>query len=177
MCSSDLYDRKMNDGPLRRVVARAHEAKVDPEKVSRAAFSMAVRPVFTAHPTQAARRSVLLKLRRVADILLDESLSASQRRSALAEIIDLLWQTDELRLQRPHVLDEARNALFFLDDMTQGPLVQVLSDLAGAFQELGVDLPPNSRPLSFGSWIGGDRDGNPFVTPEVTADEIGRAHV
>ncbi|MCH1404336.1 MAG: phosphoenolpyruvate carboxylase, partial [Candidatus Nanopelagicales bacterium] len=112
------------------------------------------------------------KLRRIADVLLDQGLSDRERERRLAQVIDLLWQTDELRLERPQVLDEARNALYYLDDLTRGPLAQVLDDLADSFRDLGVELPPDARPVSFGSWIGGDRDGNPFVTPDVTADVV-----
>ena len=165
-------DRRDKAGPLHRVVDAARAANVDRDLVEQVASAMSVRPVFTAHPTEAARRSVLVKLRRIADILLNVDLSESERSRQLAEMIDLLWQTDELRLERPQVLDEARNALYYLDDLTRGPLGRVLEDLAGAFAQLGVELPPDARPISFGSWIGGDRDGNPFVTPEVTKDVV-----
>ena len=165
-------DRREKAGPLHRVVDAARSANVDRGLVAQVASAMSVRPVFTAHPTEAARRSVLVKLRRIADILLNVDLSDSERSRQLAEMIDLLWQTDELRLERPQVLDEARNALYYLDDLTRGPLGRVLEDLAGAFAQLGVELPPDARPISFGSWIGGDRDGNPFVTPEVTNDVV-----
>ena len=165
-------DRKARSGPLHRVVDAARGSGVDRELVQQVAAAMSVRPVFTAHPTEAARRSVLVKLRRIADILLDTTASNSDRARSLAEVIDLLWQTDELRLERPQVLDEARNALYYLDDLTRGPLGKVLEDLAASFAELGVELPPDSRPVSFGSWIGGDRDGNPFVTPQVTTDVV-----
>ncbi len=165
-------DRHVHSGPLHRVVDAAREANLDPALVGQMASAMSVRPVFTAHPTEAARRSVLVKLRRIADVLLDQGLSDRERERRLAQVIDLLWQTDELRLERPQVLDEARNALYYLDDLTRGPLAQVLDDLADSFRDLGVELPPDARPVSFGSWIGGDRDGNPFVTPDVTADVV-----
>lgn len=165
-------DRRTRSGPLHRVVDAARAAGVERDLVAEVAAAMSVRPVFTAHPTEAARRSVLVKLRRIADILLDVGASDSERERTLAEVIDLLWQTDELRLERPQVLDEARNALYYLDDLTRGPLGKVLTDLATGFAELGVELPADARPVSFGSWIGGDRDGNPFVTPKVTTDVV-----
>ena len=125
-----------------------------------------VRPVFTAHPTEAARRSILGKLGQISQ-LLDQSISDVQERS-LEETVDLLWQTDELRLGAPEPLDEAMNALYYLDDLFTLTIPNVLDDFARELKRLGIELSPTSRPLSFGTWIGGDRDGNPNVTPEVT---------
>lgn len=129
-----------------------------------------VRPVFTAHPTEAARRSVLSKLGIIAE-LLDEKKSAQSERG-LAEAVDLLWQTDELRLGRPEPLDEAVNALYYLDDLFVITVPTVLDDFARELERLGVKIEPTSRPLSFGTWIGGDRDGNPNITASVTQSAI-----
>src|SRR6266545_1632244 len=120
----------------------------------------------------AARRSILSKLRAVADELDAEAAQAAlygatgpgPTNRRLAELIDLLWQTDELRLDRPDPTDEARNAVY------------LLTDLADALRGLGVDTPPAARPLTFGTWIGGDRDGNPYVTPAVTRDVLTIQH-
>lgn len=164
----EVQDRRRSQGGLLSQVATEAKAHgVTPEKAAALAERMSIRPVFTAHPTEAARRSVLAKQRRIADLLLDDG--AEHRSERIAELVDLLWQTDELRLAQPTVLDEARNALYYLDELSRGPLAEVLADLARAFADLGVILPPNATPLTFGSWIGGDRDGNPFVTPAVTA--------
>jgi phosphoenolpyruvate carboxylase len=120
---------------------------------------------------------VLLKLKRIAE-LLSEKYSTSSLTTVnddqFSEIIDLLWQTDELRLERPEVLDEARNAMNYLDDAATGALPEVLQELNRIAFELGVGekLKPTDTPLTFGSWIGGDRDGNPFVTPEVTTNVL-----
>ena len=173
----DVLDAYVSSGsPLAKVVTEALSpeslARYTPEQVAQIASNMSVRPVFTAHPTEAARRSVLIKLRKIADTLMDQRVSDVTRTARLAELIDLLWQTDELRLEKPQVLDEARNALYYMNDLTRGPLGEVLHDLANAFDQLGVTLPADSRPISFGSWIGGDRDGNPFVTPELTAEVV-----
>ncbi|MSW74395.1 MAG: phosphoenolpyruvate carboxylase [Actinobacteria bacterium] len=129
-----------------------------------------VRPVFTAHPTEAARRSILNKLGRVAT-LLDQSTDPNQN-ARLAETIDLLWQTDELRVGRPEPLDEAMNALYYLDDLFRMTVPEVLNDFRNEMARLNIELPVTARPLSFGSWIGGDRDGNPNVTAEVTTDAM-----
>jgi phosphoenolpyruvate carboxylase len=129
-----------------------------------------VRPVFTAHPTEAARRSILNKLGEIAK-LLDQDLNPDQS-SRLAETIDLLWQTDELRLDRPEPLDEALNALYYLDDLAKHTVPEVLNDFARELKRLEIDLPVTARPLTFGTWIGGDRDGNPNITAQVTEDAV-----
>ncbi len=129
-----------------------------------------VRPVFTAHPTEASRRSVLNKLALISDLL--ETPNSKVKNSRLSEAIDLLWQTDELRVERPLVIDEAVNALYYLDDLFRLTVPEVLEDFATEVSRLGVELLPDARPLSFGTWIGGDRDGNPNVTPDVTRETI-----
>ena len=132
--------------------------------------AMSVRPVFTAHPTEAARRSVLNKLGSIAD-LLDDPRNPSQQ-DRLAETIDLLWQTDELRLGRPEPLDEALNALYYLDDLFTKTVPEVLNDFVKEMKRIDVEVPLTARPLSFGNWIGGDRDGNPNITAQVTTDAM-----
>ena len=164
-------DRRASGGVLQRTADRIAEANISADEIAQIVSQLNVRPVFTAHPTEAARRSVLVKLRRIADFLY--SPVHPRLRDRLAEVVDLLWQTDELRLERPEVLDEARNALYYLDEIMRTSLGHVLEDLEGALSSLGVKLPADARPLTMGSWIGGDRDGNPFVTPEVTANVFG----
>jgi phosphoenolpyruvate carboxylase len=145
-----------------------HEIKLEDLKEWLADFS--VRPVFTAHPTEASRRSVLSKLALISDLL--EAPVGRVRDARLSEAIDLLWQTDELRVERPLVIDEAVNALYYLDDLFRLTVPEVLDDFAAEVSRLGVTIEPTAKPLSFGTWIGGDRDGNPNVTPDVTRETI-----
>ena len=145
-----------------------HEIKSEDLKNWLADFS--VRPVFTAHPTEASRRSVLSKLAFISDLL--EAPASRVRDARLSEAIDLLWQTDELRVERPLVIDEAVNALYYLDDLFRLTVPEVLDDFATEVARLGVTISPTAKPLSFGTWIGGDRDGNPNVTPDVTRETI-----
>jgi phosphoenolpyruvate carboxylase len=138
-------------------------------------------PVFTAHPTEIARRSVLFKRRRMGEFLEkldripipDEELTALEE--ALTAEITALWQTDEVRSRRPMVADEIRMGLDYYD-------VSIFETLPGLYQEVsaalaneyGLKIEMADLPLllAFGSWIGGDRDGNPYVTTEVTREAI-----
>jgi phosphoenolpyruvate carboxylase len=179
----DLRRRRAAEGGwLDRAARLIRERNVPVAEIAAAADHLGVRPVFTAHPTEAARRSILAKLRAVADELDAEATSratyGSDAREAvrsehrLAELIDSLWQTDELRLTRPDPRDEARNAVYYLTDLAAESAPRVLADLATILGELGVEVPTTARPLTFGTWIGGDRDGNPYVTPVVTRDVL-----
>jgi len=132
--------------------------------------NFSVRPVFTAHPTEAARRSVLSKMTTIAQLL--EAPESKVQTQRLAESIDLLWQTDELRLGRPEPLDEAINSIYYLDELLIESVPEVLAEFASEVKRLGIDLSLTARPLSFGTWIGGDRDGNPHITADVTKATI-----
>jgi phosphoenolpyruvate carboxylase len=176
----DLSRRRAREGGwLDQAARQISERGVPADDIAAAARRLAIRPVFTAHPTEAARRSILSKLRAIADQLDAEAAGAAlygaprggaDRR--LAELIDLLWQTDELRLDRPDPRDEARNAVYYLRDLYADAAPRVLGDLAETLAGLGVQTPPTGRPVTFGSWIGGDRDGNPYITARVTRDVL-----
>jgi phosphoenolpyruvate carboxylase len=163
---------------LSRAVDKIIDAQKNPssghefthEDIQKWVNELQVRPVFTAHPTEAARRSILGKLSEISNLLdLPNSESKNER---LAETVDLLWQTDELRLDRPEPLDEAMNALYYLDDLAKQTVPEVLNDFARELKRINIDLPVTARPLTFGTWIGGDRDGNPNITPQITEDAV-----
>jgi phosphoenolpyruvate carboxylase len=141
-------------------------------------------PVFTAHPTEVARRSVMFKRRRISDLLeqldriplSDEQLEHLEK-SLLAEIT-ALWETDEVRSRRPTVADEVKMGLDYYEASIFATLPGLYAEIAAAFEaEYGLSLSFAEMPvlLTFGSWIGGDRDGNPYVTPEVTREALAMA--
>ncbi len=145
-----------------------------------------VRPVFTAHPTEARRASVLAHLRAVAELLAvrdDPQATPETRRRAteglLAEIT-ALWQTDEVRARRPTPLDEVQTGLYYLERSAWAVAPVLFRDLQEAVQDYAPEARGSVRPfVRFGSWMGADRDGHPLVTVEVTERtlELQRARV
>src|SRR5882757_10970592 len=134
-----------------------------------------LRPVFTAHPTEASRQSVLGTLRRVADVLDRDATPGNtdphtERR--LAQLVDLLWQTDEIRPGKPTVADEARAIAYYLERLGEHTVPDVLEQLDDALGAVELRLPEHARPIQLGCWVGGDRDGNPNVSPAVTFDSL-----
>ncbi len=171
-------------GELRGTLRAMREAGISAEKAMQWLSRILVVPVFTAHPTEIARRTVLMKRRRMGEFLerLDpipapeEELAAMEE--ALTAEITALWQTDEVRSRRPAVADEVRMGLDYYDVSIFDTLPGLYAEVAAALKsEYGLDVELTELPLllRFGSWIGGDRDGNPFVTPEVTRQAIAAA--
>jgi phosphoenolpyruvate carboxylase len=152
-------------------------ARLEPEEVAATVASLRIRPVLTAHPTEAKRRTVLTKLARVANALqrLDTERLAPETRAGLvdhlAEEIASLWLTEETRVRPPTVIDEVRNGLYWIDATLFDLVPRLHRELRDALAKHGVDADP-ARFLRFGSWIGGDRDGNPYVTVAVTEQAL-----
>ncbi len=139
---------------------------------------MLIMPVFTAHPTESRRRTIRQILEHISDSLnkLDSSFAFKHEsiREELAEYITLLWQSDESRKRRPTVMDEVRNTgLYFFENSLFDVVPQIYAELesalAAAWPDENLEAPPV---LKFGSWIGGDRDGNPFVKNETTESAL-----
>ncbi|KQP85122.1 phosphoenolpyruvate carboxylase [Aeromicrobium sp. Leaf291] len=175
-----------SEGPLAGTFGRIEEAladgSLDADLLTSVLARVEYRPVFTAHPTEASRRTVLRLLRKVAEAvreLEDPRRPASETATGerrLAELIDLLWQTDELRVVRPEPQDEARTAVYYLRSIASEVVPGLLDELDRQAARVGVELPETSRPLRFGTWAGGDRDGNPNVTPDVTLEVLHLQH-
>ncbi|MEX1006096.1 MAG: phosphoenolpyruvate carboxylase [Acidimicrobiia bacterium] len=163
-------------------VDRILEADLDPELVSAVIGRLELRPVFTAHPTEAARRTLLTKLRRVAELLGERSdpRSTDSERVRIdrrvAELIDQIWQTDELRANRPTPMDEARSAVFYLDQLASDVLPDLGDEIAVQLGRLTDETAARGPVIRFGTWVGGDRDGNPNVTPELTMQVLEMQH-
>ena len=159
-------------------VANLKEMGVDEFEMADLLARLHVELVFTAHPTQAKRRTVLSKLRRISEALYELRLrdltpaeEAALRQRIVAEVTGL-WVTDRSRTDKPSVTDEVRTGLFYFDTVLWETLPHIYASMA---QALAAHYPALSLPerfLTFGSWIGGDRDGNPNVTADVTAETL-----
>ena len=164
-------------GSLRGTLSRMREAGLSGAEALKFLQEVEVTPVFTAHPTEVGRRVVLFKRKRIARVLqeLDRlpltAAAAAQGQEAMLSEITALWQTDEMRRTQPTVHDEIRMGLNHYPGSLIVPLPMFYEDIAEAFREVfSLDLSPQELPtvVRFGSWTGGDRDGNPFVTTDST---------
>jgi phosphoenolpyruvate carboxylase len=178
--------RKAGPGPLHESVAasiaelRSHGAS--DADIEAGLARLEVHPVLTAHPSEARRRTLLHHLEnaaRLIDQLDDERAPAAERANVLEALrarITLIWQTAEARVERPSVLDEVQSVLYVLAGTVYDVLPLVQRSIDAATRPLPV---ADAIRLRFGSWVGGDRDGNPAVTPDVTraAARLARAAV
>ncbi len=172
------------EGSFRGTFRRMRAAGIDAEQALEVLRRIKVVPVFTAHPTEVARRTVLLKRRRIGKQLerLDRlPLTEADARRFEALIfgeVTSLWQTDEVRLEKPLVTDEIRMGLDHYPFSLFAALPRLYDELVDSLRAVyEIDLQDSEVPnlLFFGSWIGGDRDGNPFVTPSSTREALQRA--
>jgi phosphoenolpyruvate carboxylase len=170
-------------GSLRGTLRRLKAAGVSRDEALALLKKICITPVFTAHPTEVARRSVMFKRRSISDLL--ERLDAiplppaelDALQTALLGEITALWQTDDVRNARPTVRDEVRMALDYFEASLFETMPVLYAEIASALDaEFPAESPMQVSELPivvrFGSWIGGDRDGNPFVTAETTAESL-----
>jgi len=141
--------------------------------------ALSIELVFTAHPTESKRRTLLTKLRRLAELLRRRAAADGESAvidpQAVEREIASLWLTDRSRVARPEVADEAKTGLWYFDTTLYQTLPTLQADFERALRRHYPGVKPPARWLTFGSWIGGDRDGNPNVTAAVTA-EVLRLH-
>ncbi len=177
------YERQTDQPPqigsLADLVLRLRRAEVPAEAVRDALAATSISLVLTAHPTQASRLTILRKQRLISDLLerLDvQGLTPRERHLALDDLrreVLLLWQTSEVRQERPTLSDEVRTGLYYFDAVFFETVVDVYEELelhlARHYPDANLTVP---RIMHFGTWIGGDRDGNPNVTPQVTSETM-----
>ncbi len=171
-------------GSFRGTLARMKEAGISAADAIAALNQIAITPVFTAHPTEVARQTVLLKRRRIAQELerLDHlpltSEEAEDCENNIRAEVTSLWQTDEVRMAKPTVDDEIRMGLRYFRFSLFASLPRLYDEIVESFRDIyGMVLDESSVPnvVHFGSWIGGDRDGNPLVKPDCIRDALDMA--
>lgn len=176
-----LEEEQSQPGSIPHAISLLKKNNVPGELIEDTLSALSLELILTAHPTEATRRSVLEIHKRIAKSLqqLDNPLLTKREQKALrADLLNeitILWQTDELRHKKPSVMDEVNMGLFYFEETLFEVLPQIHQELEECLQEHYPDAKwevPNI--LKFGSWIGGDRDGNPFVTPEVTWSTLKR---
>jgi phosphoenolpyruvate carboxylase len=162
-------------GSCQETFARLVAGGVAPERLHDAARALRIELVLTAHPTEVSRRTLIHKYNRIAALLSQRErsdLTRPEREEAVdalkAEIL-AAWDSDEVRHQRPTPLDEVRSSLVVFEQSIWNALPRYVRSVDRALQSAtGRSLGLETGPLRFGSWIGGDRDGNPNVTPDIT---------
>ena len=175
-------------GSFSHTLQEFHDQGVEPYQLQILLNQALYLPVFTAHPTEAIRRTVMLALRRLfltGEKLNDMRLTREERADIIQDLkqqIQVLWKTDEVRLHKPTVEDEIRNGLYYFRASLFDAVPQTYRYLEKAIKRVysSADGTPNVTVpgglLRFGSWIGGDRDGNPYVTPATTVTAL-RLHM
>ena len=170
-------------GSFLGAVQEMHDEGLSAQEVQSVLNQMQYIPVFTAHPTEARRRTLMVLQRSIfliLDKLQNDYLIEEERESITRHLkaqIQLLWRTNDVRVDKPTVEDEIRYGLFYFDTSIFEAIPQMYRYFERAVRKVygtgEITVPPVLR---FGSWIGGDRDGNPFVTAELTAKAI-RLHM
>lgn len=160
---------------IERAVKRVNSYGLKEEEVQGVLDNLSLELIMTAHPTEATKRTVLeiqkrilTNLRKIDDPQITDREKIAVEESLFNEVM-VLWHTDELRHRKPKVLDEVRNGLYYFDQTLFNTLPDIFEELGSQLQNQISDKDwdvPNF--IRFGSWIGGDRDGNPNVTPEIT---------
>ncbi len=179
--AGQLHEDAPLAGTLRGVLRRMKDSGCSAEQALRLLAQIRVEPVFTAHPTEMTRQTVLRKRRRIAHQLelldtlpLTESFAAECENEIRTEVT-AMWQTDDVRLRKPTVADEIRTGVRYFQLSLFETLPRLYDELSAAWQEVystPLEAPEMPILLRFGSWIGGDRDGNPFVTAESTRQAL-----
>jgi phosphoenolpyruvate carboxylase len=162
-------------GSCAETFQRLRDQGVSADTLGRAVESLRIELVFTAHPTEIARRTLIQKHNRIAEILAFRDrpdltpVEREESREELLRQIAAAWQTDEVRRERVTPLDEVRAGLVVFEQSLWDALPQYLRAVDEALSASTAHrLPLDAAPLRFGSWIGGDRDGNPNITPDIT---------
>ncbi|MDP4530271.1 phosphoenolpyruvate carboxylase [Alkalimonas delamerensis] len=172
--SQEVLAEDPQAAPLQAMLTHLKAAQLDADAIAAAVDKLAIELVLTAHPTEVSRRTIIHKLTEIADCLtaLEQQRADCQQqrlRGRMQELIAQLWFTNEIREQRPTPVDEAKSGFAIIESSLWQAVPAFLRELDSWMRDAaGQALPLAATPVRFASWMGGDRDGNPFVTAKVT---------
>lgn len=180
-------DKPLWYGSFLDTIADWHDRGINADQLQDLLNNLDYVPVFTAHPTEAKRRTVLEALRRIFvnnAALSNDNLSDFQRNEILDNLraqIQILWKTDEVRVEKPTVIDEVHNGLYYFRESIFPAIPHIYRNLERGIRKIYQEESAVRRLqvpsfIRYGSWIGGDRDGNPNVTPDITRKALRLQH-
>ncbi|WP_028862380.1 phosphoenolpyruvate carboxylase [Psychromonas aquimarina] len=165
--------------PMKELIEKLKSAELSQEKMQLAVNDLKMDMVLTAHPTEITRRTLIHKHTAINDCLsLLEISEISEKERAqllnrLEQLITQAWHTNDIRKNRPSPVDEAKWGFGVIESSLWEAVPQYVRELDNRLQDdLGLSLPLDASPIKFTSWMGGDRDGNPFVTAKVTQEVL-----
>jgi len=181
----DIYENTKKDKKLKNIFIEEifenffKNKKISNSKIYNVAKQLHIGIVLTAHPTEVKRRTLIQKYHTLTEILEQRNLLKNYPSKIkildkrMFDEITIIWNTDELKRSKPTPSEEARWGLAIIEDSLWETIPKVYRRLNQIFvKNMGRGLPKNFNPIEFGSWMGGDRDGNPFVTSNVTKEVI-----
>ncbi len=165
-------------GSVQDALTELNKEKLSKDEIKNILGKIEIIPVFTAHPTEATRQTILRKILKISKLLLQRELSINTLEESesinlnLQSEITLLWQSNEIRFQKVTVNDEIQHGLFFFKEVIYDVIPKFYIKLNSNLKSLFKMEDPSPVIIKFGSWIGGDRDGHPFVTVDLTKDTM-----
>jgi phosphoenolpyruvate carboxylase len=165
--------------PITQLIEKLKDANLSQEAMQQAVTDLQMDMVLTAHPTEVTRRTLIHKhtaINECLNLLEINDISNKERDQLLARLEELItqaWHTNDIRKKRPTPVEEAKGGFAFIENSLWEAVPQYVRELDEKLQRgLGISLPIDASPIKFTSWMGGDRDGNPFVTAKVTQEVL-----
>ncbi|MBZ0201076.1 MAG: phosphoenolpyruvate carboxylase [Ignavibacteriaceae bacterium] len=171
-------DDKLQKGSIAEAILLLKKEGLTKEQVEDILNSIDIVPIFTAHPTEATRQTILRKILTISELLIKKERLKSTRneleeiKTQLQTEITLLWQSNEIRFHKVTVEDEIQRGLFFLEHVLYDRISNFYKKLNNETSRVYSISQLQKSIINFGSWMGGDRDGHPFVTAEITKETL-----
>ncbi len=176
--NNELKDRPYQTGSLANALVCLKEMKIKSNLIEDSLKKIEIIPVFTAHPTEATRQTILRKILRISKLMLKRETAINTKEEIeninlkLQTEITLLWQSNEIRFHKVTVKDEIQNGLFFFKEVLYDLIPEFYSTFNKHLKSIYEIQHQSPSLIKFGSWMGGDRDGHPFVTPEISKETL-----